>query len=1103
MVEEKDDLEALLRRAKDREKQYDWRGAAESYERAFDLTSVDDSSKRGGILEKQGYSLYKAALQSDGEGQFRELIRKAIICYVKTKTYYSKLPESEGISFVKRSDAMIAFLRYWQASTATEKRTLVREAWQKATEAMEGFDENAKATEYGITYNQLATSAVIAHHYAEDFDSAKAFLQSGARSGERAIDLLSGNADPIELTKAYIRTCGFLTALGMGFVDTTCRHQGDEKALAYWQRATEISAEDAFTEMPSLLLVSDLPELFQKEQATETLNRALDIGRASRDRLLVGAVLAALAGRASWAIVSSGDSEESEILSRTSLQNAAEANREFSSISFTWPYCYWDMWCHVPEPFVYGILAYLENDTAKKREYAQKAVKVYPRALKLAIESEYPNLVYFVQHAFGHALTSLAKTETDVATKQDLLEKSVELRKLAIRGTEEFERYSNWSPGVDQSLLAEAEFELSTLAQATIDRTKMLRDAIDRKKNSLELLLKSIAVDFTGEDLQSRYPIVGHWLLQYSSWLELLHKLDNDKTNLRTSTEAIEKAAEMFRKSGVPSLTAECYWKAAQVHIDLDDHAKASDRFEHAAEQYKKAAERVPRLKEFFLEYQSYMKAWVEIEQARHHYARHQSGISREHYENAAELLGSTKKWGHLSPNYRAWSELERAEQLSRRDSLEEALDAFQRAGSLFGASRSSLMEASAKIEEPGERTMTTALISAAEWRKSYCEGRAMLEEARLIGRRGDLSASADKFDSATRVFRDISEKLKDEHDRKEIQLIVTLSKAWHAMTKAEAEASAKSYADASGLFEEARELSSFESEKLLLMGHSRFCKALAAGIEFEDTEDPVLHSTATQQLESAAKYYLKAGSEDASEYANGSKLLFDAYMFMSKARREDDLEKKAKLYVMAEKVLQASATSFGQSRHVGRRDEVIKLLSKVKRDRELAVSLGEAFRAPDITSSTVAFSAPSPTYEKAVGVERFEHADIQATLVTKPKELHVGEEFSLDIELVNAGRGPAQLTKVEESVPKGFVVVQEPEKYRMEDGLINLRGRRLDALKTEDVKLVLKPTAKGNFRLKPRIMYLDETGACKSCEPTPISVSVKEMGISGWIRGT
>ena len=32
--------------------------------------------------------------------------------------------------------------------------------------------------------------------------------------------------------------------------------------------------------------------------------------------------------------------------------------------------------------------------------------------------------------------------------------------------------------------------------------------------------------------------------------------------------------------------------------------------------------------------------------------------------------------------------------------------------------------------------------------------------------------------------------------------------------------------------------------------------------------------------------------------------------------------------------------------------------------------------------------------------------------------------------------------------------------------------------------------------------MYLDETGKYKSCEPELVDVIVKELGISGWLKG-
>ncbi|OLE77561.1 hypothetical protein AUG19_00155 [archaeon 13_1_20CM_2_54_9] len=45
----------------------------------------------------------------------------------------------------------------------------------------------------------------------------------------------------------------------------------------------------------------------------------------------------------------------------------------------------------------------------------------------------------------------------------------------------------------------------------------------------------------------------------------------------------------------------------------------------------------------------------------------------------------------------------------------------------------------------------------------------------------------------------------------------------------------------------------------------------------------------------------------------------------------------------------------------------------------------------------------------------------------------------------------------------------------------MHLGGKRLDPLKTEEVKLLPKPEARGTFILRPRILYLDENGRYKS----------------------
>jgi hypothetical protein len=207
-------------------------------------------------------------------------------------------------------------------------------------------------------------------------------------------------------------------------------------------------------------------------------------------------------------------------------------------------------------------------------------------------------------------------------------------------------------------------------------------------------------------------------------------------------------------------------------------------------------------------------------------------------------------------------------------------------------------------------------------------------------------------------------------------------------------------------------------------------------------------------------------------------------------------------LYKLTEKVLEASAASYERAKYTWKKEQVLKLLEKARRDRQLAISLTEALHAPDFTSTAAGFVTPSPTHETAAGLNRFEHADVQTTLVVQRRDLLVGDNLDCDIELVNAGRESAQLAMMDQVVPRGFELVSFPERCRREDGCINLRGRRLEALGTEDVKIILKPTVKGMFTLKPRITYLDETGSYRTSEPEPVKVTVNEIGISGWLKG-
>lgn len=62
--------------------------------------------------------------------------------------------------------------------------------------------------------------------------------------------------------------------------------------------------------------------------------------------------------------------------------------------------------------------------------------------------------------------------------------------------------------------------------------------------------------------------------------------------------------------------------------------------------------------------------------------------------------------------------------------------------------------------------------------------------------------------------------------------------------------------------------------------------------------------------------------------------------------------------------------------------------------------------------------------------------------------------------------------------------------------------ARRLNPLKTEDVKMVVGVQSVGASTIKPRISYIDETGKYQSHEPELVTMTVKELGIRGWVKG-
>ncbi len=122
----------------------------------------------------------------------------------------------------------------------------------------------------------------------------------------------------------------------------------------------------------------------------------------------------------------------------------------------------------------------------------------------------------------------------------------------------------------------------------------------------------------------------------------------------------------------------------------------------------------------------------------------------------------------------------------------------------------------------------------------------------------------------------------------------------------------------------------------------------------------------------------------------------------------------------------------------------------------------------------------------------------IQAKLILRSKEVNVGEDVNLEMQLTNEGEAPALLIRVEKILPEGFELVAKPSYCRFEETDLDMNGKRLNPLMTEEIRLALRSFDKGTFTIKPKIIYVDATANQMSCEPEPITINISETVLPG-----
>ena len=1084
-------LESLLEKGKQLEKNYEWLQASKCYKLGAEIAlKKNDASRATELMEKIGFCYYRSAFQAKTNRQFRDRLTKSISQFKNESKILEGVEEKRAQLMKNHAVAMIAYVQSWYELNPKKRKLLLDKWWKIEKQILVEYEKNGDHILIGKTCNDLIEYSNYNRFWlASRCDRRKEILKEGMRLAEKAIQIFSNLNNEYELARAYCFASWYYSFVDGYWESSEKILEFLEKSQSYAIKALELSQKttNAWLIGWSYISAWNAAQFYNlnPSNAMEYGQKALKFGIIARDNFLMGFGNCLTSSSATFltGVIEDPDKQKENLTNairmvRDGTKNFLIIDHALGLLTF---YAYGQ---------AFTTLAQLEPDPDRKQTIIDELIKMIQKAIKKY--GAWHTFAKRVLEPLGNCLLLKSEMTNDLEEKKQILIEAEKYLTENIAYKKEQITYHMRLISKAYYLLSIIQSKLAKIEQSKLKKTEYYNNAISSMERCIFSLEKK------GKLYEQSGWASGFFFGKYQHKLGELFRdvylFSKQIENLNRAIEAFKNAIQYYAKADMVAHIAESYWHLAQIYDQLNEPLLASKNYNLAAKTYKITSKRISPLRQFYEEHSKYMDAWSQIEKAKYAHSINDYEKSKTYYKKAAELHEKSEFWTYLASNYFAWASMEEAENLSHKENAQQAKQKFQKAYEQFCNSEESIRK---KLEENlslDEKEMNQRLLEASDVRQKYCQSRILLEDAKLLDRQGKSLQSSKSYRKATQNIRAIITKIDVETERKELEYLAILCRAWEKMAIAEETTSSEPYMEAALLFEKAKEYCFTKKASLWALGNSNFCKGLAAGLRYKSSMDLKENALAKRYINDAAASYQQAGFENASEYARATLRLFDAYVFMNQAEGEVDPEKKAKQYQMAENLLQIAAGSFMKAKQPEKTSQVQGILSNVREEKSLAVSLSQVMQAPTIASSTLSFAAPTPTSEVSVGLESFEHANVQANLVTELSHVKIGESFCLSVEFVNAGREAALLLRVNDFIPRDFVVVKKPEIYRIEQNTLNMKGKQLAPLKLVEVKLTLQPSKKGAYKLNPKVQYLDERGQNKSLQLKTLEIQVEEV---------
>lgn len=605
--------------------------------------------------------------------------------------------------------------------------------------------------------------------------------------------------------------------------------------------------------------------------------------------------------------------------------------------------------------FYYANMALRSFFTVRQRKtYAKKGIEHAKIALKAASHMFYSAWPYQMLTYSYSQLTSLATSKEE---RDEYAEKMLKYAKKAYDIGERYEGGIMRATGF--SSLYRAYKTYAEISEDKERKIEMLSAAADASKRYLE-----------------HTPELWRGILIGQIRLALLYEeisiITRENDTLLQAEEVYKNIIKDSLNSGYYSYAAAAYEYLARIEDRLGNYRISAEQYGQVQECYLKSVIGVQYklLKERIKEKISYANAWNLIELAKLHHKQENHSQAKKNYANACQILRKLSSNNYEASYYYAWTFLEEAEHLSKQEKHDDAIEQFELSSEDFNNSLNVLEEALKQSKDKLENERIKKLKEVANVRINYCSARVYVEKARLLGKRGDHLVAAEKFSSAASQFKDICTKFKLERERRELEAIYYLCRAWENMELAEKDEDSSKFAEAAHLFEKASNFFSNNKLKILSSGNSAFCQALELGCKFDESIDSEIKSELYPKikimLRKASSSYRKGGFYNEANWALATSTYFDAAWHLIRADEEMNLEDKKKLLKIGSELFKSAAELFGKSGYKNKEKEILERLEMVNREEKIIMSALNTISELSIAKSTIGIIAPACSHESS-----------------------------------------------------------------------------------------------------------------------------------------